>query len=131
MKKSSMSLVLVVVICLFALSTACTEQPSYVQRTLPSGRTIKVSGVTKMNFKKGGHTLMLRYYTDIDISDMNKLQQEVDDIWQSFFKIDVEKAGIKLAIISANEMPKGTVSMTKRHNFIFTRKEDGSWTTKE
>jgi len=130
MKKSSMSFILIVAACLLVSSTAYTQTPPYTQQKLPSGRTIKVGGITKMYFTKGDPVVMLRYYTDLSISDADALRQEVDDIWQSF-KIDVEKAGLNSAIISANEMLKGIISKTKGYNFVFIKQEDGLWKRKE
>jgi hypothetical protein len=130
MKKSSTSFTLIVAICLLVSSTACTQTPPYRQQKLPSGRTIKVGGVTKMYFTKGDPALMLKYYTDLNISDADALRREVDDIWESF-KIDVENAGLKSAIISANEIPKGIISKTKGYNFVFIKQEDGFWRRRE
>ena len=129
MKKSSISFILIAA-CLLVSSTACTQTPPYTQQKLPSERTIKVGGITKMCFTKGDPALMLKYYTDLSISDADALRQGVDDIWQSF-KIDVEKAGLNSAIISANEMPKGIISKTKGYNFVFIKQEDGLWKRKE
>jgi len=129
-QKKSVGFVFIASVCLAVLSTACTQTPPYTQQTLPSGRTIKAGSVMKMYFTKGDPALILKYYTDVEISDADALRQEVDDIWQSF-KIDVEKAGLKVAIISANEIPKGMISKTKGYNFIFIKQEDGLWKRKE
>jgi hypothetical protein len=119
-------------VCLYLLVSlsACTQTPSYTQQTLPSGRIIKVGGIGTMYFTKNDPALMLKYYTDLNISDASDLREEVDDIWQSF-RVNVEKEGLKSAIISANELPQGIISKTRGYNFIFVKEEDGLWKRKE
>jgi hypothetical protein len=70
--------------------------------------------------------LMLKYQTDLKISDLPALRKEVDEIWP-MFKGDAEKANLSNAIISANEVPQGLIFKTANgHNFVF-KKLDGTW----
>jgi hypothetical protein len=130
MKRKIINSFIVVIICLLILSFGCSQNPPYTQHSLPSGRTIKVSGIGKMYFSKDDPALMLKYFTDINISDVNALRKEVDEIWPTFM-IDVEKSGLKSAIISAHEMPKGIISKTMSYNFIFFKQADGFWKMKD
>jgi hypothetical protein len=126
MSNHSKRSIFIVVIYLLFLLAACSQSPPYKSQTLPSGRTIKIGGIMQINFSKGDPALMLKYYTDVNVSDSDAITKEVDDIWQSF-KNDVEKSGMNAAIISANELPKGIISKTKGCNFVFMRQPNGSW----
>ena len=69
---------------------------------------------------------MLKYQTDLKISDLPALCKEVGEIW-SVFKGDVEKANLTNAIISANEKPQGLIIKNANgFNFVF-KKVDGAW----
>jgi len=95
--------------------------------TLPSGRTVRVLGVGRMNFTAGDPALMLKYETDLRIQDKTALRTEVDDIW-SVFRNDVEKGKFKAAIISANEVPQGLIAKKSAgYNFVDQKRPDGRW----
>jgi len=49
---------------------------------LPSGREVKVLGVTKMFFSKGDPALMLKYRTDLRLDDQEQLLKEVEEVWR-------------------------------------------------
>jgi hypothetical protein len=66
-------------LCLVAL-LSCTRSPDFTERTLPSGRTIKLMGIGTMVFTNGP-ALMLQYRTDLAIDNISAMQQEADDIW--------------------------------------------------
>jgi hypothetical protein len=105
---------------------SCSKKPAYTTKTLPSGRTVKIASIMKMFFSKGDPALMLKYYTDINIDNTLELQDEVEEIWE-LFQIDVEKAGLNFAIISAVEMPQGIIFKTRGFNFVFEKHESGDW----
>ena len=114
---------------LACLVLGCSESgnQSYQVVTLPSGKQIKVLGVGKIHFTESDPALMLKYQTDLSLDNKVAIQQEVEEIWQSF-KVDVEKAGLKAAIINANEVPNGMVIKTGRgYNFVYKKTEDRSW----
>jgi hypothetical protein len=123
MKKAIISFAITILV---AFATSCYQQPPHTVKTLRSGRTVRVAGVTRIFFRKGDQALMLKYYTDININNRSELQDEVEELWE-LFRVDVEKAGLKAAIISANEMPKGVISRTEGFNFVFTKEPDGKW----
>jgi hypothetical protein len=94
---------------------------------LPSGKQVKVLGVTPISFAKGPPALMLKYETDLSIGDKVAVQKEVDEIWSSF-RQDVEHANMTYAIISATEKPSGLIITNSRgDNFVFKKAADGSW----
>src|SRR5260221_3777259 len=73
---------------------------------LPSGRTVKVLSVSKVELSRGVMALMLRYQTILSVSASRALSHEVDEVWKFAVK-DVEHYGYNEAIISSNEVPKG------------------------
>jgi len=122
---------LVIILLAFGIfAVSCSQQPQFSIKTLPSGRVVKVAGVMQISFSGGDQALMLKYYSDIDFSKRAELKAEVEDIWQEFQK-DVDKAKLKSAIISANEMPHGIISGTKGFNFVYTKQAEGRWILNE
>ena len=95
---------------------------------LPSGHTIKVLSISKVEYSKGVMALMVRYQTALSVDERNALSQEVDDVWKIAQK-DVEHYGYTDAIISSNEVPKGIFVTSKRMlNFLYEKGPDGNWT---
>ena len=93
---------------------------------MPSGKKVKVIAVGQLNFSNDSPALMLKYQTDLRISNLPTLRKEVDEIW-SVFKGDVEKAKLTTAIISANETPQGfIIKNSTGYNFVF-KKVAGTW----
>ena len=114
-------------IAVLLLLVGCGNQESYRMTTLPSGKQIKVLGVGKIYFTKDEPALMLKYQTDLSLDDKITLRKEVDEIWETF-KVDVEKAHLGAAIVSANEVPQGSLIKTgKGYNFAFKKMPDGTW----
>jgi len=109
--------------------TGCGSSDSgYTVHRLPSGREVKVLGVSKMFFSKGDPALMLKYRTDLRLEDQEQLRKEVEEVWQAF-RVDVEQAGLKAAIISVHEPPKRVliVSTNKSFNFVIQKSAAGNW----
>jgi len=112
---------------LLVMTAACQTQNQVTREVvLPSGKKVKVIAVGQLNFANDSPALMLKYQTDLKISDLPALRKEVDEIW-SMFKVDVEKANLTNAILSANGVPRGLIFKTAEgFNFVF-KKEDGTW----
>jgi hypothetical protein len=106
----------------------CTGSgPSYQVRTLSSGRPLRVLGVMKMSFPKGGPALMLQYQTDIKMDDVAALRKEADDIWTDF-KGEVERSSLSNAILSAHSIPQGAfIKREQSYNFAFVKSSTGEW----
>jgi hypothetical protein len=112
----------IAILCL----TACSNTPSYRPVSLPSGKTIRVLSVGPIQFSSGQNALMLRYQTDMKISDQ-ALSKEADEIWSSL-RGDAEKGNFRSAIISANEIPTGfIIKQGHSYNFVFEKQDDGTW----
>ena len=118
--------------CLAAMVLALTgcgsADTGYTVHRLPSGREVKVLSVSKMFFSKGDPALMLKYRTDLRLEDQEQLRKEVEEVWQAF-RVDVEQAGLKAAIISVHEPPKRVliVSTNKSYNFVIQQSAEGKW----
>jgi hypothetical protein len=70
---------------------------------------------------------MLKYQTDLKVSDAAELRKEVEEIW-TMFKADVEQVKLTNAIISANEVPHCLVVKTANvFNFVYKKSTDGGW----
>lgn len=97
--------------------------------TLPSGQKVLVLGTTKLYFSSGDNPcLMLRYQTDISITDVQALEKQADEIW-SRFKPDVEKARLICGATKAQEMPtsEGVIKRYRAYTFVFKKSSDGTW----
>src|ERR1700687_989804 len=90
---------------------ACSTLQPIHEFNIPSGKKVNVIAVGPLNFANDRPALMLKYQTDLKITDLAALRKEVDEIWPAF-KTDVERANLTNAIISANETPKGTIIQT-------------------
>jgi hypothetical protein len=115
---------------LFSLTclVGCTaSSPNYKTVSLPSGKQIKVIGIGRINFSQGPPAMMLKYQTDLKVTDKGTLRSEVDEIWP-VFRNDVEQARLRTAIISANEIPHGIlIKSGQSYNFVYEKSADGTW----
>ena len=119
---------LAVTMLLLALGGCGSTEPGYTVHKLPSGREVKVLGITKMFFAKGDPALVLKYRTDIKLEDHEQLRKEVEEVWQAF-RVDVEREGLTAAVISVQETPKRVLIITKSrgYNFVVKKSDAGAW----
>ncbi len=113
---------------LLMLSGCGSSEPGYTVHKLPSGREVKVLGITQMFFTKGDPALVLKYRTDLKLEDHEQLRKEVEEVWQ-VFRVDVERAGLKAAVISVQETPTRMLIITKSRgfNFVVKKSDAGAW----
>jgi hypothetical protein len=113
---------------LLMLSGCGSTDTGYTVHKLPSGRAVKVLGITKMFFTKDDPALVLKYRTDLRLDDHDQLRKEVEEVWQAF-RVDVERAGLKAAVISVQESPKRMLIVTtsKGYNFVVKKSDAGAW----
>ena len=103
------------------------REPQFKLVKLPSGKSVKVLSVMKMHFSQGEPALMLKYETDLPISNVAALESEVDEIWLGF-QVEVENAQLKNAIVSATSHSSGGfVSRSEGRNFVFQKSANGAW----
>jgi hypothetical protein len=108
-------------------AVACQSQSPVKEVTLPSGQKVKVVSITRVYYSNDSPALMLRYQTDLKVSDVSNLRKEADQIFQ-FFKNDVEVAHLTNAVMSATEAPEGGIFKTaKGFNFVYRKSADGVW----
>jgi hypothetical protein len=80
-----------------------------------------------INFPKGPSALMLKYETNLKISDVDALRKEADEIF-GVLKVDAENGKFTSAIVSANEKPTGLIlKSSKGYNFVYEKRADGQW----
>ena len=71
--------------------------------------------------------MILQYQTDLKVADKAALRDEADEIWP-VFRIDVERANLKSAVISANEIPQGfIIKRGNAYNFVYEQDPNGVW----
>jgi len=111
----------------FLAACGCSSGPALKTVTLPSGKIVRVISVMPIHFSSGETSLMLKYQTDLKVSDHEALRKEVDEIWSSF-QTDANNARVQSAIVSANEVPQGTIIKTgQAFNFVYKKSADGAW----
>ena len=70
---------------------------------------------------------MLKYETDLKISEVDALRKEADDIF-GVLKVDAENGKFTSAIVSAKEKPTGLIlKSSKGYNFVYEKRADGKW----
>jgi thiamine biosynthesis lipoprotein ApbE len=117
---------LVFLFCVVVL-IGCSSQPALKTVTLPSGKIIRIISVMPIHFSSGETSLMLKYQTDLKVSDRDALRKEVDEIWASF-QTDANNARVQSAIVSANEVQQGTIVKSgQAFNFVYKKNADGAW----
>jgi len=89
---------------------------------------IRALSLAPMHYTNGSPpSLMLRYQTDLKVSDKAALRKEADDIWQ-VFRVDAERGNFESAIISANEIPRGLIlKNSSGYNFVYQKGAGGTW----
>ncbi len=94
---------------------------------LPPGKIVRVLGVAPITFTQGPPALMVRYETDLKVSDKGALRKEADEVW-SFFKNDAENAHYQSSVVSAIEKPTGLLFKTSSgYNFVYQKRADNQW----
>jgi hypothetical protein len=110
-----------------AFCCACNAQQPLRPLKLGSGRVVRVLGEGPINFSNGSTALMLKYETDLQIADPEKLRKEADEVF-GVLKMDAAKGNFTSVIVSANEKPSGLVFKTsKGYNFVYEKRADGRW----
>ena len=115
------------VLLVSALCCACSAQQPSRPLKLASGRVVRVLGEGPINFSQGPTALMLKYETDLQVADAEKLRKEADEVL-AILKIDAAKGNFTSVIVSANEKPSGLIFKTsKGYNFVYEKRADGQW----
>ena len=102
-------------------------EPGYSVVDTPSGGTLKLEEIAISRRPDGEETLLLRYRTDLDLSDTRALEREVADVWE-YLRPRVEALGLRVAVIQAAhwELPswqrRGAAAQ-----YVVERAAGGSW----
>ena len=113
---------------LLILALGCNAGPRQLQTIqLPSGDRVGVLSEMTMHFSNESPALMLKYQTQLHVSDRAATRREADELW-TIFKPEVEKGNFDSAILSANEVPTGTfIQNSNTYNFVYRKQGDGTW----
>lgn len=111
-----------------ALGGLACGQRDFTMKQLPSGHRFKILQAGKARFEKAGQTAaMLVFESDRAPGDRQGLEADIAELWEAF-RPDAEKAGLDLAVIQANLVPKGMLSSERvSAAYVWRRKADGSW----
>ncbi len=110
------------------LSFNCGSEQKYDLKTLPTGKQVKVLSIHPLTFGDGTTSMVLAYQTDLKITDSASLRKEVQEI-RFFFRDEVNRANVRGAVISANEVPTGfIINHYNTFNFVFQKNQDSTWT---
>jgi hypothetical protein len=93
----------------------------------PSGATFKLESLDEVLRPDGQSALLLRYRTDLELSDAGALEGEIEDVWQ-YLRPLVEARGLRVAVIWAAHW--GPPSWERRGaavQYIVEQSSNGSW----
>jgi hypothetical protein len=121
------ALILGLVLC---VARSICAAPLYTDEVvkLPSGHSVKVLSISRVEYSKGVMALHVRYLTKLNVEERKALSEEVDDVFKAAQK-QVERDGFHEAVVTSNEVSHGIILTSNRAmNFIFERGTDGTWT---
>jgi len=96
-------------------------------RKLQSGTEIIILTMGPMHFSNDDTALMLKYQTTLKLDDIPNLRREADEVWAKF-RPQVERAGFKAAVLSANDAPRGFIlTQNSTYNFVFKQNAESEW----
>jgi hypothetical protein len=125
------SLATQVLLALAVTTAGCGPSlPEYSMVASPSGATFKLESLDEVLRPDGQSALLLRYRTDLELSDVGALESEVEDVWQ-YLRPLVEARGLRRAVIWAVHW--GPPSWERRGaavQYIVEQSSNGSWTAR-
>lgn len=91
----------VVLLSVAALASACgPAEPGYTVVASPAGGELKLEELSETLAPGGEPALLLRYRTDLDLSDVPALEREIVEVW-NYLRPRVEARGFDAAVIQA------------------------------
>ena len=112
-----------------ALSTAACG-PAVLEYSVvdsPSGKALKLESLDETLRPGGEAALLLRFHTDLDLSDARALESEVADVWE-YLRPHVEARGMRFAVIQAVHWePPSWERRGAAAQYVIERSDDGSW----
>ena len=113
---------------LFAALCGCGPViPTYQLAELPSGRTLKILGLSEAKLEGDVAGLRLSYETDLALDDRAALYREVEAIWDEFRFSEVV-AGKSVVLIKATTPEQSGWSRERRAvEYTFQLGPEGSW----
>jgi hypothetical protein len=93
----------------------------------PSGAELKIEEFGETPRANGERALLLRYRTDLDLSDARALEREVAVVWD-YLRPRVEARGLRVAVIQAAHWePPSWERQGAAAQYVVERSSDGSW----
>jgi len=110
-----------------AFSACGPAIPDYRLVQLPSGRTLKILGLTDLPFESGAAGLELSYETELALDDRGALYREVEAIWDEFRL--TERAAAKSAVVIKATTPEASGWSRERTAIAYMLRlsPDGNW----
>ena len=97
--------------------------------TLPSGKQVKVLGVSGKTFPQdvAGDIFLVTYETAAPVGDMRAVRAEAEELW-AIFRPEAERAGLKKAALQIRKHKDSWSSLGgKGYIFVYARGDDGAW----
>jgi hypothetical protein len=118
---------LAVVVVESLLLVGCTSRtPKFQPLLLQSGKLIRVQEIWEQYEINRSPALALQYETDWKISNKMELEREIGEVWDAF-RIDVEKRGFTVGMITARERNRGFGPSPPARQFVYEKQKDGTW----
>jgi hypothetical protein len=94
---------------------------------LPSGHRVVVQGGRPVRFTKGPPALLVRYVTEVKMTDTATLAAEAAEVFAQF-RPTAERARFTGFVAHAVETPTSVMAKEANgYNFVWTRGPDGGW----
>ena len=94
---------------------------------LASGKVVRVLNIKKSTMHETDEPCLVLYYqTDIPFSNMESLNNEVEEAWNAFRPI-AEKEGVKAAVVNANEPATGIIPTSRGAGWAWKLGKDHKW----
>ena len=113
---------------LVALAWGCAKVDRTPQLyTLPSGKQVKVFGVSGKTFPQSGDLFIVSYETAAPVDDYRAMREEAIELW-AVFRPEAERAGLKTAALGIKRYKEeGVVRRGRLYTFVYARGDDGAW----
>lgn len=101
-------------------------------KTLPSGHAFRILRGGQVRFADGSKAAMIVFESERRPDDQKGIHADALELWQAY-RPDIEKTGVRTAIIQANQ-PKHVLLLQKGGvlaGFTWEKQADGGWSEKK
>lgn len=103
-----------------------------VMKTLPSGHAFRILRGGQVQFSDGSKAAMIVFESERRPDDQKGIKADATELWDAY-RPDIEKTGLRTAIIQANQ-PKHVLLLQKGGvitGFTWEKQADGNWVEKK